>query len=324
MLRARGELTASNLTGTSRRLMTIGCMQMTGIAAECLRILNFRLTNPLGIPANGAAPRGGRNAFDVIGPGEVGARTRREPVLGLDGAIHGANGPAPTPTVFGHVQPRKKKKDQKQKRNGRLAFVEPSPRSAAFRPVREAERSSAHTAQRATRFCCSLSLPWLDARNLSGGWVGWRVSRHGSGACARRVGQDATRLPCAQDSAHVQAPMDGFTASPLAPPTRPAPRKQAFRDQATRGCVVGWKLRPPAVPEPGEMIGRPLERIARTHPATQQVHRQVQRPQHHVLVDMRTLMVVEPDQRLHAPPRLMRVGPAEMPDRPCAGSHCPR
>ncbi|CRD52437.1 hypothetical protein BN1263280015 [Stenotrophomonas maltophilia] len=46
-----------------------------GIAAECLRIFNFRLTNPWRIPANGAAPRGWScNAFHVIGPGGVGAR----------------------------------------------------------------------------------------------------------------------------------------------------------------------------------------------------------------------------------------------------------
>ncbi|KAJ9649172.1 hypothetical protein H2198_010919 [Neophaeococcomyces mojaviensis] len=96
----------------------------------------------------------------------------------------------------------------------------------------------------------------------------------------------------------------------MAPPTRPAPRKQAFRDQATRGCAVGWKLRPPAVPEPGEMIGRALERVARTHPAAQQVHRQVQRPQHHVLVHVCAFVIIQPDQRLHAPPGLVRIGAA--------------
>ncbi|KAG0927495.1 hypothetical protein G6F35_017188 [Rhizopus arrhizus] len=58
------------------------------------------------------------------------------------------------------------------------------------------------------------------------------------------------------------------------------------------------------------MIRRALERIARAHPAAEQVHRQVQRPQHQILVDVRALVVVQPDQRLHAPPGLMRIGAA--------------
>src|SRR2546427_12788901 len=36
------------------------------------------------------------------------------------------------------------------------------------------------------------------------------------------------------------------------------------------GCAVGWKLRPPATPVPGEIIGRALEWIPRTHPRSEE------------------------------------------------------
>ena len=86
-----------------------------------------------------------------------GAGTRRKPIHG--GSM--APSMAPTvprthpdrpPTVFGHVQPRKRKKKTKSKSGlaGSL-FVEPSPCSAAFRPVREAERGLGSTRASAAR-----------------------------------------------------------------------------------------------------------------------------------------------------------------------------
>ncbi len=121
-----------------------------GIAAECLRIFNFRLTNR-GFPANGAAPRGwfgmiAESRFPVGWPGGRGWRGRREPVPGGLAAAPCRGYPAsPTHPAADRFLLRlphteKKKEDQKQKQPGWPLFVEPSPRSAAFRPVREADR----------------------------------------------------------------------------------------------------------------------------------------------------------------------------------------
>ena len=225
-----------------------------GIAAECLRIFNFRLTNPWGIPANGAAPRGWScNAFHVIGPGR--GECAGHPVNPSLGARWRhpwrQRSRAPTPTDPDSFRARpateKKKEDQKQKQLGWPLFVEPSPRSAAFRPVREAERRLGSTQASAARdplLLFFISSVAGRARNLSAaGWVGVAgYPRHGSGACARRVGQDAQPRSCrVRRTAHTskrRPSLHGRTCSSPAPgPTPPSHGLHAFDvDVASAGA----------------------------------------------------------------------------------------
>ncbi len=146
-----------------------------GIAAECLRIFNFRLTNPWRIPANGAAPRGWScNAFHVIGPGGGGGggapgRTSR----GDEGARSDtpAHPPRPAPDSFsGTFTHGKEKRRSKAKTAWPADLLLPVETSHA----RIASKRSARPA-----FAVLCSLPWLGAHGncqRPGGW-GWRGIR---------------------------------------------------------------------------------------------------------------------------------------------------
>ena len=156
------------------------------------------------------------------------------------------------------IHPRKRKEDPKQRQPDRPLFVEPSPRSAAFWPVREAEHGLGSTRASAARdpLLILFSSPWVQATEICRRPVGLGArgcQPHGPEACLGRVGQDAQPGSCrvhrtAHTSKRLQASMDGFTASP-AYPTRPAhPRlllSAATQTPPTRGCAVGWKPYPP-------------------------------------------------------------------------------
>ncbi len=170
-------------------------------------------------------------------------------------------------TVFRARSPtEKKKEDQKQKTAWLAAFCRAEPRSAAFRPVRDTERRLGSTRASAARdplLLFFISSVAGRARNLSAaGWVGVAGIRgHGSGACARRVGQDANPVSGrVRRTAHTCKPRPsphGWGHGVPAGPTHPAsPQEAGIPRPSTRGGAVGWKLRPPALPEPGEMIGR--------------------------------------------------------------------
>ncbi len=147
--------------------------------------------------------------------GKTGVGRPAQPARGMPRA-HGANGPAPpprpTPDSF-RARPatEKKKEDQKQKQPGWPLFVEPSPRSAAFRPVRETDRrlGSRASAARDPLLLFFILFRGLARTEIVSGRVGG-----GGGVSAAWVGRmrptgwagrPTPVLPCAQDSAHVQA-----------------------------------------------------------------------------------------------------------------------
>ncbi len=139
--------------------------------------------------------------------------------------------PARPRTGSVRIHPRKRKEDQKQRQPDRPLFVEPSPRSAAFWPVREAEHGLGSTRASAARdpLLILFSSPWVQATEICRRPVGLGArgcQPHGPEACLGRVGQDAQPGSCrvrrtAHTSKRLQASMDGFTAS-SAYPTRPA------------------------------------------------------------------------------------------------------
>ncbi len=153
--------------------------------------------------------------------------------------------PARPRTGSVRVHPRKRKEDQKQRQPDRLLFVEPSPRSAAFWTVREAEHGLGSTRASAARdpLLILFSSSWVQATEI----------------CRRPVGLGARG--CQPHGCGCQASRDGFTASP-AHPARPAhPRlllSTTNQTPPTRGCAVCWKL--PAMPDQQLTHQRPQRR----------------------------------------------------------------
>jgi len=146
------------------------------------------------------------------------------------------------------IHPRKRKEDPKQRQPDRPLFVEPSPRSAAFWPVREAEHGLGSTRASAARdpLLILFSSPWVQATEICRRPVGLGArgcQPHGPEACLGRVGQDAQPGSCrvrrtAHTSKRLQASMDGFTASPAirpTPPTRCNPAVAVAVDSAGAG-----------------------------------------------------------------------------------------
>src|SRR3546814_3044493 len=70
-----------------------------------------------------------------------------------------------------------------------------------------------------------------------------------------------------------------------------------------------------AAPEAGLAVGRSFEAVARADAAAQQVQRQEQRTEHHVLVDVRALVVGEHDRRFVSVACIVCIGLARRVER---------
>ena len=139
------------------------------------------------------------------------------------------------------IHPRKRKEDPKQRQPDRPLFVEPSPRSAAFWPVREAEHGLGSTRASAARdpLLILFSSPWVQATEICRRPVGLGArgcQPHGPEACLGRVGQDAQPGSCrVRRTAHTSKRLPSLQGRihgvPRAPnPTGP-PTASAFHDQ---------------------------------------------------------------------------------------------
>ena len=153
--------------------------------------------------------------------------------------------PARPRTGSVRIHPRKRKEDQKQRQPGRLPFVEPSPRSAALRPVREAEHGLGFTRASAARdplliffFFSVGGRPPKSVRGRSG-WVRGGVSR--MDAAAKPPGTDSRRPPRTQPD----RPTHGFCFSRA---TRHHPRGAAPLAGITRDAGSTTDSSAPAAP----------------------------------------------------------------------------
>ncbi len=166
--------------------------------------------------------------------------------MGLDGAIHGANGPAgpsrPTSDRFPVTDRRAWRLSKRNLKEGRL------------RRVPLCFGMSKRSARPAVAFDLLLSIPWRAAQETVRGRAGWVRGTVG-----------------AMDGAI--EPQDGFTACPANPPRPAQPMKPALcatNHPATRGSAVGRTPRdkPAHVRNPGErrtmeISGGPLRRPSR-------------------------------------------------------------
>ncbi len=214
-----------------------------GIAAECLRIFNFRLTNR-GFPANGAAPRGwSRKA--VHGWGRVdglrGGRCKYVHVSSVAASMRltPLRSPSTRPrTSSVRVHPRRRKRRSKAKAAWRVAsllWVEPKAAAGAAANVahgdgpKGAGQDDRHSharlsSKRSARPACDLLF-------LLRGWQTTEI-------CQRAVGLGMRG--CQPHGCGCQASRDGFTASP-AYPTRPAhPRLLLSATHPTHEGLRRW------------------------------------------------------------------------------------